>query len=121
MYYGMSSDALQKMYVKGSLQNRGDGFVFEIKNLIDSGSVSGISKLTVDGEEHTLDGVTVELGGKVREVSSVSWSSSLYVSYGAVMKMYIPGALEPGEHTISLTVNAPEIGQLAFPVTDTIS
>ncbi len=121
MYYGMSADALQKMYVQGSLKNQGDGFVFEIKNLIDSGSVSGISKLTVDDEERSLDGITVELGGKVREAHSISWSSSLYVSYGAVLKLYAPGALTPGQHTIKLTVNAPEIGQLTLPVTDAIS
>jgi hypothetical protein len=121
MYYGMSSDALQKMYVQGSLQNQNDGFVFEIKNLIDSGSVSGISKLMVDDEERSVDGVTMELGGKVREVGSLTWSSSLYVSYGAVIKIYVPGQLEPGEHTVKLIVNAPEVGQLTLPVTDTVA
>jgi hypothetical protein len=121
MYYGMSSDALQKMYVQDSLKNQGEGFVFEIKNLVDSGSVSGISKLTVDDQPWVLDGITIELGGRVREIGSLSWSSSLYVSYGAVMKIYVPGKLEPGEHTIKLTVNAPEIGQLTLPFTGTIA
>ncbi len=121
MYYGMSANALEKMYVQGSLKNRDEGFVFEIKNLIDSGSVSGISKLTVNDEERQLDGITIELGGQVREVGSLSWSSSLYVSYGAVMKIYVPGQLEPGENTIKLIVNAPEVGQLTLPVTDTVS
>jgi hypothetical protein len=121
MYYGMSSDSMQKMYVQGSLKNQGEGFVFEVKNLIDSGSVSGINKLTVNDEERPLDGITIELGGKVREIGSLSWSSSLYVSYGAVLKIYVPGELPPGEHTVKLTVNAPEVGQLTLPVTDTIA
>ena len=69
MYYGMSSEALKRLYVEGSLENQDDGFAFQLKNLVDSGSVSGITKLTVDGEERSLDGVTVELGGKVRPVS----------------------------------------------------
>jgi hypothetical protein len=120
MYYGMSSDALQKMYVQNSLRNHGEGFVFEVKNLIDSGSVSGINKLLVDDEERSVDGITVELGGKVREAGSLTWSSSLYVSYGAVMKIYVPGQLTPGDHTIKLVINAPEVGQLTLPVTDTI-
>ncbi|MBN1247290.1 MAG: hypothetical protein JXC32_06500, partial [Anaerolineae bacterium] len=77
MYYGMSSSALQKLYVQGSLANEENSFVFEIKNLIDSGMVSGITKLNVDGKDIPTDGVTVELAGKVREASA-----SLYVSYG---------------------------------------
>jgi hypothetical protein len=121
MYYGMSSGALEKMYVKDSLKNQGDGFVFEIKNQIDSGSISGIATLTVDDEERSLEGVTVELNGKVRDVSEISWSASLYVSYGATLKVYVPGPLEPGEHTIKMTVKAPELGQLTLPFTDTVS
>ncbi|MBN1247661.1 MAG: hypothetical protein JXC32_08390 [Anaerolineae bacterium] len=115
MYYGMSSGALQKLYVQGSLKNEENGFVFEIKNLIDSGMVSGITKLNVDGKDVPVGGVTVELAGKVRESNA-----SLYVSYGAILKIRVPGQLEAGEHTIQLTVNAPELGQLTLPVTATI-
>ncbi len=120
MYYGMSSESLQKLYVKGSLQNQDDGFVFQLKNLIDSGSISGILKLTVDGEEKSMDGVTITLGEKTRAVGDITWSSSLYVYYGATLTIFIPGALQAGEHTIVLQVNAPELGQLSLPVSDTI-
>jgi hypothetical protein len=109
------------MYVKGSLQNQDDGFVFEIKNQIDSGSVSGIAKLTVDDEERPLEGITVELNGKAREAGNITWSASLYVSYGATLKVFVPGALEPGEHTVKMTVKAPELGQLTLPLTDTVA
>lgn len=119
--YGMSSGSLAKMYVQGSLANKDDGFTFKIKNLVDSGLVSGLAKVTVDDEERSLDGVTIELNGNVRPVASLSWSSSLYVNYGAVMTIYIPGALEPGEHTVKMTVKAPELGQLTLPVTDTVA
>ncbi len=120
MYYGMSADALQKMYVQNSLRNDNDGFVFEIQNKIDSGTVSGIGKLVVDDEEKPLEEVTVEMSGKVRQADTITWSSSLYVPYGATLKIAAPGTLEPGEHTVKLTVNAPEIGQLTLPITDTI-
>ena len=121
MYYGMSSGALAKAYVKGSLKNQGDGFVFEIKNQIDSGSVSGLAKLTVDDAEKPLEGITIDLNGKVREAASLSWSASLYVSYGATMKIYVPGSLDAGEHTIKMTIKVPELGQITLPITDTIS
>lgn len=115
MYYGMSSSALQKMYVQGSLANEEGNFVFEIKNLIDSGMVSGITKLVVDDKDVPIADVTIELAGKVRQANT-----SMYVSYGAVLKIRVSGQLEPGEHTIQMTVNVPELGQLTFPVTATI-
>jgi hypothetical protein len=71
----------------------------------------------VDDEERSLQGATVELGGKTRAVGSLSWSASLYIPYGAVLKLHIPGELAPGEHTIKMTVNVPELGQLTFPIT----
>jgi hypothetical protein len=119
--YGTSPEMLAKMYVSQSLKNRDQGFVFSIQNKIDSGSASGITKLAVDGEERSLEGATVQVGDKVRPVSEISWSSSLYVPYGATLTIYVPGALEPGEHTINMQVNVPELGRISFPITDTVS
>ncbi len=118
--YGTSPEMLQRMYVKGSLQNQDNGFVFQIKNLIESGSLSGIAKLSVDGEECSLEGATIELNGKVRQVSEISWSSPVYVSYGATMTVYVPGALAAGEHTVTTQFNVPELGRVSMPITDTI-
>jgi hypothetical protein len=111
-----ASDALQKFYVSGSLENQEDGFVFSIKNVIASGPLSKISKLTVDDEETSLDGVTVKINSQIREANSISWSASLYVSYGATLEIFVPGTLEPGQHTIKLTINAPSLGQLTLPI-----
>ena len=118
--YGTSPEMLKRMYVKDSLKNQDGGFVFQVKNLIESGSLSGIAKVAVDGEERPLEGVTVELGGKVRPVSEITWSSSLYVSYGATMTVFVPGELDPGEHTITLQLKVPELGRLAMPITDVV-
>jgi len=119
--YGTSPEMLQRMYVKGSLQNQDNGFVFQIKNLIESGSLSGIAKLSVDDEERSLDGATLELSGKVRQVSEISWSSPVYVSYGATMTIFVPGTLAAGEHTITTQFNVPELGRLSMPITDTVA
>jgi hypothetical protein len=118
--YGVTPDMLGKMYVAGSLQNTDGGFAFEIKNKIESGSVSGIAKLAVDGEEVSLEGATVTVNEKARPVSEISWSASLYVPYGATLKIFVSGTLEAGEHTINMQVNVPELGRISIPITDTI-
>jgi len=119
--YGTSPQMLKRMYVKDSLKNEGEGFVFQIKNMIESGSLSGVARLTVDGEERELEGVTLQLGEKVRPVSQITWSSSIYVGYGSTLTVYVPGSLEPGEHTINMLLKVPELGQLSMPVVDTVS
>jgi hypothetical protein len=119
--YGTSPEMLQRMYVKGSLQNRGNGFVFQITNRIESGSLSGVAKVSVDGKERSLEGATVELGGKVREVGEITWSSPLYVSYGSTLTIFVPGALESGEHTVNTQFNVPELGRISMPITDTVA
>ena len=119
--YGTSPEMMQRMYVKESLKNQDGGFVFQVKNLIDSGSMSGVAKMALDGEEHTLDGATIELGGKVRQVSEISWSAPLYVSYGATLTVFVPGELPAGEHTVNLQINVPELGRISLPITDTVA
>ena len=119
--YGVSPEMLAKMYVQGSLKNRDDGFAFDVKNKIESGSISGVAKLSVDGEERALDGATVQIGEKTRAVSEISWSSLLYVPYGATLSVYVPGLLESGEHTINMQINVPELGRISMPIVDTIA
>ena len=119
--YGTSPEMLQRMYVKGSLQNQDNGFVFQIKNLIESGSLSGIAKVAVDDEERDLEGATLELSGKVRQLSEISWSSPVYVGYGATLTIFVPGTLAAGEHTVTTQFNVPELGRLSMPITDTVA
>ena len=119
--YGTSPELLKRMYVTGSLQNCDEGFSFQVKNLIDSGSISGASKIAVDGEERSLEGVTIQVGNKTRVLTEITWASSLYLTYGDTATVTIPGALEPGEHTIDLRVNTAEIGGLTFSFTDKLS
>ena len=118
--YGVTPSMLAKLYVKGSLQNTEEGFSYQIKNLIDSGSISGIDKLSVDGVEHSLEGITVQIGAKVRPISEITWAKSLYLSYGATLTVCVPGKLKAGEHTINMQANVPELGRISFPVKDTI-
>ena len=118
--YGLSSEALSRVYVRGSLRNKDDGFTFELKNNIESGSISKISGLIVDGSERSLEGVTFQNGSQFRQATEISYASPSYVRYGATSIVHVPGALEPGEHTIVLKVRVSEAGELSLPLTDTV-
>jgi len=70
--------------------------------------------------ESSLDGATVELGGRVRPVSEISWSLPLYVNYGPTLTLYVQGPLESGEHTITAQFDMLEAGRIFVPITDTV-
>jgi hypothetical protein len=119
--YGVSPDMLAKMYVENSLQNRGEGFSFSVKNKIESGSISGVTKLAVDGEERSLEGATVQIGERSKPILDISWSSPLYVPYGATLTIHVSGNLDLGEHTINMQINVPELGRISLPIIDVVT
>lgn len=116
--YGYAS---QGLYVKGSLVNAEDGFQFKLRNNIDSGTVTGLTKLTVDDEPVDLGQVLVGKGEQAtQKASDISWKSSVYVPYGQVITFKVLGkTLASGEHVIRLSFNTAEEGPMSARVADT--
>jgi hypothetical protein len=50
---------LSKLYVKGSLKNTETGFQFDLKNVVDSGTLVEIGPITVDGNPYEAASITV--------------------------------------------------------------
>jgi len=50
---------LRKLYVKGSLENVDDGFLFKLKNSISSATAVNFQPLKVNGNEYSLDATTI--------------------------------------------------------------
>ena len=77
--------------------------------------------VAVDGDEVALGGATVTINDKTKAVGDISWSASLYVPYGATLKIAVPGTLAAGEHTLTMQINVPELGRISIPITDALS
>jgi hypothetical protein len=111
---------LKKLYVPNSLQNRGEGFVFQIRNQIAQGTLVGLSRLIVNGEERSLDGVSIAANGETRSFAEVSGDSPMVFEVGEAVTIYVPGTLTAGACAIEITVNTREIGPLTFQVADQV-
>jgi hypothetical protein len=109
----------EHLYVKDSLRNIDEGFELEVRNLVNSGEVTGVSTLVVDGVGRSLAEVTITMEGKARAADELSWRSSLFVPLGATLTVYAPGPLAPGDHKISLAFDSP-YGEVRIPLTDTV-
>jgi hypothetical protein len=111
---------LSKLYVADSLQNQDNGFTFQLQNRIATGTVIGLSSLTVDGIAQPLDSVTVMTENESRSALSVSDQAPVTFAAGTTVTLSASGPLSAGKHTIEVTINTREVGALTFPVTDTI-
>ncbi|MHA1636373.1 MAG: hydroxymethylglutaryl-CoA reductase [Candidatus Thorarchaeota archaeon] len=112
---------LRKLYVKGSLENTGDGFSFKIKNSLSPGTAVGVTPIKIDDVEYALDVTTIKTADVDIKASEVSEGNSFPIQVGVEVLLEIKGnALSEGEHKIDIGLLTKEAGNLAFDVKDTI-
>jgi acetamidase/formamidase len=112
---------LRKLYIKGSLENVEGGFSLKLKNSLSPGTTTAVAPIKVDGNEYSLDSLTIRsVDGEVLG-SEVSAENTFPIKVGVEIELIIKGdPLPEGEHTIDLALTTKEAGTLAFDVTDSI-
>jgi hypothetical protein len=112
---------LRKLYVKGSLENTDDGFLFKIKNSLSPGTAISMDALKVNGNEYGLDKTLVTDGTAEISAAEISESNSFQIKVGVEITVKISGdPLPEGEHTLDIGIVTKEAGKLAFDVKDAI-
>ncbi|MGY5860777.1 MAG: hypothetical protein RTU09_00185 [Candidatus Thorarchaeota archaeon] len=112
---------LRKLYLKGSLENVDDGFVFKIKNTLSPGTVTVMEPIKVNGTEYPLDALTVKIEDSEYTASDVNEGSAMPLKVGVEIALHIKAdPLPEGEHTIDIALVTKEAGRLAFDVKDAI-
>jgi len=117
----VSPSQLDRIYQRGSLRNIDGGFEFKLKNVIDSGTLSGVKLLTVDGTEVPLAKVSLKTNAGEKQAEEISYRSPmpLYYNVEAVVRV-AEYTLEPGVHDLVLTISVYEAGTLQLKVNDEI-
>jgi hypothetical protein len=111
---------LKKMYVKGSLRVEGDGLALDLKNTIAPGIIEGVKGLVLDDQEVRLGKVkAVQPGGEACPVTEISAQEPLSFPLNQILTLQVSGTkIEPGSHTLVISVVVQDIGPLEIPVTD---
>ena len=113
---------LAKLYVKGSLKNIENGFQFDLKNVVDSGTLIEISPVTVDSKPYEAASITVVTSREQRPGDQVTRTNPLPVYLGMLFTLGIKGEpLGPGEHSFNVSVLTREIGRIKFDFKDTLA
>jgi hypothetical protein len=112
---------LRKLYVKGSLENADDGFMFKIKNSLSPGTAIGMEPLKVDDNEYSLEDTVVKSEDVEVKASDISEDNSFPIKVGVEVVIHVKGdQLEEGEHKIDISLKTKEAGNLAFDVKDAL-
>ena len=113
---------LAKLYVQGSLKNTEKGFEFNVKNVVDSGTLVEFGPVTVDGKAYEAAAITIVTSSGERGGDQVTRTNPMPVYVGSAFTVRVNGVtLDAGEHTINVSVLTREIGRLHFDVKDTVA
>jgi hydroxymethylglutaryl-CoA reductase (NADPH) len=113
---------LAKIYIQGSLKNTEKGVEFNLKNVVDSGTVVEIGPITLDGKAYEAAALTIVTSSSERGGDQVTRQNPMPVYVGSAFAIRVNGVtLAAGEHAITISVLTREIGRIHFEVKDTLA
>ena len=119
---GVPAFILRRLYVKGSLHNRDDGWGFKLKNTLGSGYAKGLIPVTVDGAEIALDHSFFDNEGAETSFAAVTDENTFSLKLNRDILLYFRGdQLEAGERKIGLGFIVPGLGTLKFDFNDVVA
>ena len=114
---------LKRLYLKNSLRNTSRGCQFALRNSLGSGTVTRFGGLEIDGVAHPLENLFhVQPRGQLRPVLAITPEAPQPLAAGTQVTLLLEGVhLEPGQHTLRVSLETVELGKLDFKVSDALS
>ncbi len=110
---------LRKLYVRGTLENTGQGIAFRLRNTLGSGYAEAMLPVRLDGEEIPLSRCFFWSGGKKRSFDQVSRSDPFTLSLNKDIVVAIEDIFLTQEpHTVGIGFRVPGFGELRFDFVD---
>jgi len=114
---------LKKLYVAGSLANSEGGIHFCLTNPLGDATLTGISRVEINGNEIPLDTIIATLEGRTIRASEVEEQNAIPFLLGQAVNIHIGMETLKGEreHHLSFSFDTNPFGPLNFDVTDSIA
>ena len=114
---------LRKLYTVGSLSSTGGQASFVLRNRLSDATLTGLSRVAIDGDEVPAGAVTVRTeDGDERPAASIEPGNPLPFPLRATLVVTLQGTrLDPGGHRIDITALSDPFGELEFDVEDSIA
>lgn len=112
---------LKKVYLRGSLRNRPDGFELTLRNSLAPATILGLTSLTVDGKACASDTISLGVGETWQTAASVTRGNPQVFALNAQVTLRVDGEpLAPGRHSLVIVIQTKEAGQLDISAADGI-
>jgi hypothetical protein len=113
----------RQFYVAGSLRNTDSGWELQAHNPMGDGTLVGVGKLRVDGQEIPAESVTAQRTGEAEPIRAqdVSRTRPVTVFKGDRVTLAVAGVpLAAGQHSLEVELFELNLGRLSFSITDHI-
>jgi hypothetical protein len=112
---------LRGLYVRNSLRKTDDGFEFQLKNEVATGSAIGALPLKVDRKPVPLADCSFVHGGQEVAFEAVTPENPVLMKRGEAVTIKVRGVtLRPGRHMLNINVVAEDVGELSFSINDAL-
>ena len=110
---------LRKLYVRGTLENTGQGIAFRLRNTLGSGYAEEMLPVRLDGEDIPLSRCFFWTGGKKRSFDQVSRSDPFTLPMHQDTVIAVDDiSLTQEPHTVGIGFRVPGFGELRFEFVD---
>lgn len=120
MFRFLPNVLLKQLYTRNSLRNTVDGFTFALKNRLSDARFTGLQRAQIDGRDYPADLFTLEPdGGEAIAVGDISAQNPLAFPLRRSVRVRAKAQpLEPGRHTLEITLHTQPFGTLILTVED---
>ncbi len=120
MFRFLPNVLLKQLYTRNSLRNTPDGFVFSFKNRLSDARFTGLERARIDGREYFASAFTLEPdGGEAVALSAISVDNPLAFPLRRSVRVRVTAQrLEPGKHTLEITLHTQPFGTITLTVED---
>jgi alpha-galactosidase len=114
---------LKRLYVRGSLRNTATGCALDLRNVVDSATVTRFLELAIDSRSYGPERLRLLVAGQPPLAAlDVTPEAPVCLPEGIAVTLLLPGVvLDAGNHHLRLRFQTREVGELAFEVEDEVA
>ena len=114
---------IKKVYKKGSLRETDDGILFDLKNVIGPGVISGLNSIQINDYVFEKNGIKFSTKGNVLDANSVDEKNPIHFCIGQEGTFILEKVkcLKEGLNKIIIEIVNPEAGTFKVTLSDILS
>jgi len=122
MFRFLPNVLLKQLYTRKSLRNTATGFTFSLKNRLSDAQFTGLERARINGRDYPASAFLLETdGGEEVPVDAISAATPLaFPLRRSVRVRAIALPLEPGQHTLEITLRTQPFGTITLTVDDSL-